>query len=281
MLPKIPDKSRGLFFALAIFLSCICRQAGAVEKFAELDPLRVEQIAPMLPERPAGFGKPVEDRKFWSSSQVGEISAKALQDAEKLLAKPFPVWDESLYLDFSKTGQRPPGEKMMSARNGWIFPLVLAECFENKGRFLPKIREVLLEYVKQPTWTLPAHDRDLGNFHRKHYSVDLASSAQAAQLAQAVYLLGGKLEPDVRAEVMGALETRIFKPIRESLRTGNGNWWMGSKSKPSQNNWNAVCLAGVVGAARTVLPDRHDRSIFVAAGDQYSAYFLNGCRSDG
>ena len=48
-----------------------------------------------------------------------------------------------------------------------------------------------------------------------------------------------------------------------------------------QNNWNAVCLAGVVGAARTILPDRDDRAVFIAAGEHYSQYFINGFTDDG
>lgn len=273
--------SRLFIVSLGGFLGLGSLRAVEMEKFAELDPARVNQIAGMLPEKPGGFGQPIGNRQFWSSPDVQAVCGKVIPEAERLLATPFPAWDDALYLDYSKTGQRPPGEKMMRARDGWLFPLVTSECLENKGRFLPRIREVLLEYVKQPTWTLPAHDGDLGNFHKRRYSVDLSSSAMAAQLAQALYLLGDKLDPDSRGKVLSALDGRIFSPVRESLRTGKGSWWLGSRSKPVQNNWNAVCLAGVAGAARTVLPDRRDRAVFLAAGEHYSKYFVNGFRDDG
>jgi len=56
---------------------------------------------------------------------------------------------------------------------------------------------------------------------------------------------------------------------------------LGKQSSPKQSNWNAVCLAGVVGAARTLLPDRQDRAEFIAAGEHYSTYFVNGFGDDG
>lgn len=253
----------------------------AEESFFELPPARVAAIEAMLPGQPAGFGRPIGDRVFWSDAKTRALSGSAVADAEKLLAEKFPAWSDDLYLDFSRTGTRPPGEKMLRERLAWLYPLVVAECVENQGRFLPRLNEVLRAYAGEPTWTLPAHDGKLDNFHRKKYSVDLRSSSVAAELAQAIYLLGDRLDPAVRREVTAAIEEKVFAPIRHSLATGVGTYWLGSKSSPVQNNWNAVCLAGVVGAARTLLPDRHDRAVFIAAGEHCSAYFINGFRDDG
>ena len=60
---------------------------------------------------------------------------------------------------------------------------------------------------------------------------------------------------------MATMEQRIFAPLRESFHTGQGNGWL-----HAEMNWNPVCLAGPVGAALTVLPDRNDRALFAAAG---------------
>ena len=255
--------------------------SAVAAELVELNPARVAEIEAMLPAQPAGFGRPISDRIFWSDEKTHATAGSTLADAEKLLGQKFPAWSDDLYLDFSRTGTRPPGEKMLKARRNWLAPLVVAECLENQGRFLPLLNQILAEFAGEPTWTLPAHDGSLDNFHRKKYFVDLEASAFSADLAEALYLLGDRLDPAVRRQVMAALEERIFNPIRHSLATGKGTYWLGSKSAPVQNNWNAVCLAGVVGAARTLLPDRHDRALFIAAGEHYSAYFINGFRDDG
>ena len=115
--------------------------------------------------------------------------------ATPLLDKEFPPWSDELYLDFSKTGRRPPAEAMIRAREVWLEPLVTAECVENQGRFLPAIHRTLEAYLAQPTWTLPAHDHSLDNFHRRKYTVDLRAAETSADLAQALWLLGDRIDP--------------------------------------------------------------------------------------
>ncbi len=254
---------------------------AAPSPWAELKPARIAAIAQMLPAQPAAFGRPCADRAFWQSPATRDHCGTALADAQKLLGESFPPWSDDLYLGFSRTGERPPGEQMLAARHAWLQPLVLAECLENQGRFLPLLNQVLHAFATEPTWTLPAHDGSLENFHRQQYFVDLGAAAFGADLAAALYLLGDRLDPAVRQELSAALETRLFAPIRHSLATGEGTYWLGSRSAPVQNNWNAVCLAGVVGAACAVLPDRADRALFLAAGEHYSAYFINSFDADG
>ena len=262
------------------FLACAAFSHGETNH-AELSEERIAVIADMLPEAPEGFGKPITDRDFWRNPETLARTNNAVHRATPFLNKDFPPWNDDLYLDFSKTGRRPPGEAMIRAREVWLEPLVTAECVENQGRFLPAIHRTLEAYLTQPTWTLPAHDYGLENFHRRKYTVDLRAAETAADLAKALWLLDNRIDPALRARMIDALEQRIFMPFRSSLENHKGHWWLGGKSDPVKNNWNAVCLAGVVGAARTILPDRDDRAVFIAAGEHYSQYFINGFTDDG
>jgi Heparinase II/III-like protein len=267
------------FVSLSI-LSPISSVAAPVP-FKELSPERVAAIAGMLPAGPAGFGKPITDRDFWKNPETLARTDDAVRRATPLLDKEFPAWSDELYLDFSKTGRRGPAEAMLRSREAWLVPLVTAECIENQGRFIPAIHRTLEAFLAQPTWTLPAHDRSLDNFHRRKYTVDLRAAETSADLAQTLWLLGGRIDPDLRARMLAALEQRIFTPVRASLQSHKDHWWLGEKSDPVKNNWNAVCLAGVIGAARTILPDRDDRAVFIAAGEHYTQYFINGFTDDG
>jgi alpha-L-fucosidase len=246
------------------------------DKYADLDPLRVEAIAAMIDVHAHGFGPPASDRTVWDAARKKKLLGNVIAQAQRLMAEKFPAWDDDAYLDFSRTGKRPRGEAMLRARSNRLAPMVIAECLEGRGRFLPAIQTALHEYVVQPTWTLPAHDANLKCFQHTLYSIDLGSSMFAIELAQTLYLLGDRLPPATRQEVLAALETRIFAPMQRSLRTNKGPFWL-----RGTNNWNAVCLAGVVGAAQAAIDDRQRRAEFLAAGEYYSRFYLAGFGSDG
>jgi hypothetical protein len=267
-----------------VLIAVLAAMEGVVSgetKFAELEPSRVGEIARMLPEKPEGPGRPIEDRAYWSSAGVRAKLQGQIEAAEKLLGQPFPMWDDEAYLETTKMGRRTRGDGMMMARADRLLPLVMAECLEDKGRFVPALREALREYVSQPTWTLPAHDMSLSNFRGTGYTVDLGSSIMAQDLAQTLWLCGSRIPAEEKAKVMEAINTRVLSPVRRSLETGEGHWWLGSAKRASQNNWNAVCLSGVTGAATAMVEDRDERAVFVAAAEHYVRYFLNGIRASG
>jgi hypothetical protein len=241
---------------------------------AELSATRIQEIAGMLSDQPAGVGRPCSDRKSWEP--LAAHFAPQVKHAEAFLEQPFPAWDDNAYLDFTRSGSRARGEKMMHSRQNWLHPLVIAECVEGKGRFIPPIAMVLDELSKQKSWTIPAHDAQLESFSGRHYFVELNSADLAHTVAESLYLLGDKLPPATRKRALDALDVRIFKPMRDSFRSGQGNDWL-----TVQSNWNAVCLKGVTGAALAVLPDRNDRALFVAAAEHYSSFYLMPFRDDG
>jgi hypothetical protein len=197
------------------------------------------------------------------------------------MTAPLPAWNDDDYLDFSKVGSRQRGEKMMGARENVIPALVYAECLENKGRFLPTLNQVLRANANDPTWTLPAHDASLTSYHGTDYTVDLNSSKFGYRLSETVYLLGDKLDPAVRGLILKRLEQRIFEPFRRTVATGRPCFWLGSKKNRETNNWNPVCLSGVLGSALAVIADKSERAFYVAAAEHYSQYYLNSFTADG
>ena len=262
--------------ALAFFsLRCVLG-ATPGDTFVELTQGRISAIADMLPASAKGFGPTYHDRAAFAALSANPAFAKVIPQAERLLSEPFPPWSDDAYLDFSRTGQRPAGEKMLSARSDWLNTLVWAECLENRGRFVPTINMVLHELASQRSWTLPAHDDKLTSFNGTGYFVELNSAGLAANLAQSLYMLDDKVDPNVRREVLSALDQRVFKPMLSSYETGAGHWWL-----TGTNNWNAVCLAGVTGAALTIVPDVHERAVFAAAGEHYINNFVSGYSGDG
>jgi hypothetical protein len=244
---------------------------------AEIDGNRINQIAAMLSDEPAGFGLPASERDAWEKLLRNDSFRRRIAEAEELLDKPIGDLPDDLYLDFSRTGNRTRWQRVSGRRRRRVHTLVLAECLENKGRFLPAFEQLVRALCSERTWVMPAHDRQLTNFHGKVVDIDLGSSSLAWSLATADYLLGDKLRPEVRRLIHDNLQKRIFQPYSDMVK-GNRkkNWWM-----TTTNNWNAVCLAGVTGSALAVLDSKDTRAFYIAAAEHYSKNFLKGFTDDG
>lgn len=264
-----------IFIFLQLFY--LPMQVKAVVKLSPLNPDRVNDIEKVLKAENTGYGLSYQQRAVWDSLYRIQKYKAMVDEAENLLNKPFPAWNDSLYLIFSKKGIRPEGEKMMIERRRWLPILVWAECLENKNRFSSTIEKVLVELCNQPTWVIPAHDWYLENFKETNPNVDLASATQANELGQALYLLNDKISDDVKQLVVEKLYKRVFNPVLKTVRTlDTRHYWL-----TVTNNWNSVCLAGVTAAALAVIPDAKLRAEFVAMAEKYGENGIIGYRDDG
>jgi hypothetical protein len=262
--------------AVIVFALCIAAKV-AHAGLAEIPVERVYSISAQISDRPQGLGPACANRNAWTSPVIVDRTADVRRAAEKLLTQNFPAWDQDLYLEYGRTGARPNGEKMMNARKAWLYPLTVAECVEGKGRFMPAIERTISQLLEQPTWTWPAHDRTLRNLRVHNYEVDLLAADTAHDLAQALYMLGDWLRPDLRRRVLLVMNERVFDPLRKSFSGANkDNFWL-----HADHNWNAVCLKGTVAAALTVLPDKVDRALFAAAGEYYIQRYVSGFSPEG
>jgi len=237
----------------------------------------MEKVADMLPEKPVGVGRPISDRAAWETLAELDSFKRTVREAEKLGREPIPEQPDDLYLDFSKTGNRTRWENVAGKRRGRLRVIVLAECLDNKGRFIKPLEEIIEVLCKERTWVMPAHDRSLANFHGKTIDIDLASSAVGWELATIDYLLGNKLSAKTRKLIRENVRRRLLDPFLAMIKgKRERDWWMETTS-----NWNAVCLAGVVGAALAIAESREERARFILAGEKYSKNFLRGFGTDG
>jgi len=246
--------------------------------FKEKHQQRIEEVSQYLEDKPSCFGYPYKNREMWEPIKKKVNYTELIKQAEDILSTPMPEWVDSLYLEFSINGVRPPGEKMIGERRSRLWPLVMAECLENKGRFIPAIEYTLKEVISHRSWVSPAHDRQLAVFYGKKHEVDLGASGFAHQLALSLFYLDDKLSEPIRKEVIDSMYTRVFNPVLNALETGKGytfNW------HNNTNNWNAVCLAGVTGAALGVIEDKKERAVFLASAEYYIQNSLIGYTYDG
>jgi hypothetical protein len=240
---------------------------------------RIRDIAAMLSEPAAGFGLPITNRTAWSNAAALHPELRDLiPSAVKLAAQPLPEQPDSLFLEYSRNGNRDHWQTVASSRRDRIQIFTLAECVENQGHFLVPLEQAIAALCAEQTWVLPAHDGDLKNFHGEAIDIDLGAASVGVELATAAYLLGDRLPSATRQLIRQNLERRIFVPYRAAVNgTGKKFWWMGGA-----NNWNAVCLDGVTGAALATLDSPADRAWFIAVAEKdIGGYLAGGFTPDG
>ena len=241
-----------------------------------LDSSKVKQMESLLVNNTTGIGKPYSDRAEWKRIAASFKSKEFIETVSKLKIEDFPKWSDDIYLEYKLKGVRNNADKMTRSRQQWLGQFVIAECIENKGRFMPIINQVVKELLHQPSWTLSAHDKDYQNFYGKQYDVDLNSSVMATIFSQTYYLLGDKLSEDLRRDIRECVQKRVFNPVMETFKTLKDTYWL-----TTTNNWNAVCLSGITGAALAILPNKHERAIFVTIAEKYCQNYLASYTDDG
>ncbi len=266
------------------FTMLACAAGFAAERpYLKQNPERIAQIAACLPEMPSAPGAHISDRVAWGRLAATPGAASALKKAERELRTAIPDCPDALYLEFSTpgNGNRTHYEKPYFGRMSMLQRLVLGECLENKGRFIPKIVELMGVVCAERSWTMPAHDRSLKVFNGEEFNVDLGAGHRAETCAWALAALKGVLPEETAAKMRAELERRIFAPVRrccraESTKDCSPMWWFQGRA-----NWTAVCHSCVTRAALAVVEDRMDRAAFVEGAERCVPGFLSGFSDDG
>ncbi len=141
-----------------------------------------------------GVGRPITDRAAWEAAAGGAQFRDVIRNAERLLDEPIAEVPTICTSSSRGMADRTRYQRAAGRRHGRVGRLVLAECLENRGRFLPAIEEAIAAVAEEKTWVLPAHDRAAGEFRGTTVEIDLVSSAMAWELATAAYWLGDRLK---------------------------------------------------------------------------------------
>ena len=206
---------KSILISFVVVFCSVC-VPGSTRAFVPQNPTRVAQIAELLKEKPSAPGAHISDRAAWERLAATAEGALALKAARSELKGKIPDCPDSLYLEFTApgNGNRRHYEKPYFRRTQMLRRLVVGECLENKGRFLPKIIECIDTICAERSWTMPAHDRDLSAFRGERMNVDLGGGERALSLASALAVLKGVLPSETMAKARAELERRTFAPVR-------------------------------------------------------------------
>ena len=233
----------------------------------------------------------ISDRAHWDclSDELKSLLIKAGEEAKK---EPWTQLLISDFYEFSKTGNRVRFEDKYFPRRRKLNSLVMAECVENKGRFVDDILDGLYLILEETSWCLPPHnsyERDARQEVMPDPSrpiIDLFQAESGAEVAFCEYLLRPvfeKISPFISKNVNNELQKRIFEPY-----LNQHFWWMGNGDEP-MCNWTPWCTQNVLICALTRPEDyftEGERRVFLekAAGscDAFlKDYGEDGCCSEG
>ena len=228
----------------------------------------------------------ITDRPAWEALPAA-LKAQLIKEGMNYSEYVFPPLTASDYMDFSESGRRTDYERKMSARRCALNALVLAECVENRGRFLKKIVDGIYFLLEESTWCIPAHNsyvRDTPQLPLPDYSrpvLDLFAGETGAVLAMTEYLLRPVLagiSPLISRNIDFRLRERIFTPYLVQRY-----WWMGD-GKQQVNNWTVWITQNVLLAAFTrpdcILP-RNIKEQILNKSSRSVDYFLDEYGEDG
>jgi hypothetical protein len=242
----------------------------------ELRRWNVKHVRMVLDKAPAFAPFPRGAAVAKVRARIGEAAVtQLLAAAETDVSAPIPALPAELYLEFLRNGSREGYEDAQRRRRNMLYRLTLAEWLEGRGRFTAAIENVAFARLEETNWAWPAHARTLDFPDRP--TVDLAAAMTGLDLAELDYLLGDTLSPSLRARLRSETERRTITPFL----TRNDHWWLHTTPAKQVNNWTAVCVAGVVGAACYFESDLDRLAEIIARGLHSLADYLETFDSQG
>lgn len=191
---------------------------------------------------------PITDRAGWEGLDE-EWKRETLALGESYLQFDFPPLTATDFMDFTRTGNRVRYEDKCFSKRHALNALVLAECVEDKGRFLDDIINGIFSICEESAWQLPPHNgyiRDTPQLLLPDSTapvLDLFACESGAVLSTACYLLENRLDeisPFIAKRIRHEVKQRIIIPYLESHF-----WWMGNGKEP-MNNWTIWCTQNVL-----------------------------------
>ena len=239
---------------------------------SQYDPVNIDLIL-QAETAPPPF-PPAADRAAWQAIEAAigpEIRDSLITAAEAATRTPVPPLPATLFLEFFRSGDRDRYETPWFARRAMMADLALAECLENKGRFLDVLLDVAWAICEESSWELPAHHYDLPDVEQP--VIGLFSALTATQLAELVLLLGDQLHPLVEKRIRHEVDQRILTPFL----TRHDFWWLHPQPDRKLNNWTGVCVGNVIATAIYLERDPARLAEIIARGarsfDDYLATF--------
>jgi hypothetical protein len=225
----------------------------------------------------------ITDRAGWSKAD--ESMMKAYFDKGlTYLNYEWPSIPATTSLLIERTGDRATFDGINSRKREVLGTLVLAEIYENKGRFTDAIINGVWSICEQSWWGSPAHLPKTKEFSGlmdvSQPFVELFGAEMSTFLSWVDYFIGDKLDavsPQIRKRIYAEVDRRVFEP----LMTKPHGWMAKNASGRRPNNWNPWICSNWLNAVLLLEKDQTKRVDAVAKILTVLDGFLNPYPQDG
>src|SRR2546430_3848966 len=225
----------------------------------------------------------IRDRADWEAVPQ-EIRTGFIQAAGQYQGTTWERIPATVTLQFIRNGNRSNYDAINTRQREKLTTLVLAEVFENEGRFLDEIADGIWAISEQTFWGATAHlgMQRTGNGlpDVTEPIVDLFAAETGALLAWTDYLLGDRLDtvsPLLRKRIRTEVDRRVLTPALQR----DDFWWMGFGERKNLNNWNPWINSNWLAAVLLLEADAQRRTAAVHKIMRSLDNFINVYPDDG
>ncbi|MEJ7827620.1 MAG: heparinase II/III family protein, partial [Segetibacter sp.] len=225
----------------------------------------------------------ITDRAAWAKADEAMMKAYVKQ-AESYINYNWPSIPATTSLLIERTGDRDQYQGVSFEKRAVLGTLLLAEIYENKGRFVDPVINGIWSICEESWWGVPAHlpqtKEYAGLMDVSKPFVELFSAETATYLSWVDYFLGEKLDavsPQIRKRIYYETNNRIFQPLMtkpHGFMTSNAN------GRPP-NNWNPWICSNWLNSVLLLEKDETKRTAAVSKILRVLDEFLNPYPKDG
>jgi hypothetical protein len=189
--------------------------------------------------------------------------------------EPLPALTDALYQDFFRDGTRLPFENIYFERRRQLGQTAIALLLNNdtntQDQLLPSFLNKLNDVLDECSWALPAHINTPSG--KDPLVVDLFAAETANNMAEMLVTLNAMIPSELATRIQDRLHRQIFENY---INRAPAFGWT-----TLDNNWNAVCHQGVLGAALSIENDHELVARILIKAAAALPKFLSGFCDDG
>jgi hypothetical protein len=191
------------------------------------------------------------NRKAWTEIPES-IRKKTISNGERYLDYRWPATTATMYLEFTRTGNRAVVDQAIATRLGILRALAKAELMEGEGRFMDDIINGVFSFCEQTYWGMSAtfymYKTGFRGLNQPNTVlpdlddpiVDLFAGDTAADLAWIWYFFHDefdRISPVISKRLKSELHRKVLDPFYERYDF----WWITGWDEGNVNNWNPWC----------------------------------------